>query len=144
GTFIKFATDEQRAKLPPEVINKWNHVSQEMARSHALAFKKGVPLTLGTDAPVAKDHCHTDFEMQLMVDELGLTPYEVIQAGTLISARCMRLDNELGSIKAGNLADLIVLAKDPETDITIFQEDANLEMVFKEGSVVSRSGKLET
>ena len=43
----------------------------------------------------------------------GLTPLEAIQTATIMPARAMKLDKELGTLEAGKLADLVVLDGDP-------------------------------
>jgi imidazolonepropionase-like amidohydrolase/Tol biopolymer transport system component len=52
-----------------------------------------------------------------MLQQGGLTPLEAIRAGTLAGAQYLGLDGNLGSIEAGKLADLMVMDKNPLTDI---------------------------
>ena len=142
GMFIYHMDEETRKTLPPEIISKWELVSANMAKSHKLAFQKGVPLTMGTDAPVAGDHAHTNFEMTLMVKHLEMTPYQVIRSGSIISATAMKLKDSLGSIKEGKMADFVILEKDPKDDINVFMDHENFYKVIKGGVVVSEKGKL--
>jgi imidazolonepropionase-like amidohydrolase len=55
-------------------------------------------------------------EMALLV-RAGLTPLEAIGAGTLEPARYLGVQQDLGSIRPGKLADLVVLDADPLADI---------------------------
>lgn len=55
-------------------------------------------------------------ELELF-QEAGMQPMEIIQAATLENARFLRIDERLGSIEAGKLADLIVIEGDPLADI---------------------------
>lgn len=48
----------------------------------------------------------------MMVDA-GLTPSEALQSATSVAARCMRVDRDLGTLQAGNWADLLVLDASP-------------------------------
>jgi imidazolonepropionase-like amidohydrolase len=48
-----------------------------------------------------------------MLEQGGMTAHEALRAGTLNGARTLGLDGDLGSLAAGNLADLIVLDQDP-------------------------------
>jgi imidazolonepropionase-like amidohydrolase len=50
--------------------------------------------------------------------EAGLEPYEALQAATSIAAQAMGAENEIGSIRAGMLADLIIVDGDPLADLT--------------------------
>jgi imidazolonepropionase-like amidohydrolase len=51
-------------------------------------------------------------EMELL-GRAGLPPLEVIRAATLTGARTMRREREMGSVAAGKLANLVVLARNP-------------------------------
>ena len=55
-------------------------------------------------------------ELELLV-ESGLTPLEAIAAGTSVSAASFGRPQDLGVIRPGALADLIVLSSDPAADI---------------------------
>ena len=49
--------------------------------------------------------------------EAGLTPLHALQAATIVPARVMKLDAELGTIERGKRADLVVLDANPLDDI---------------------------
>ncbi|OLS16843.1 MAG: Imidazolonepropionase [Candidatus Heimdallarchaeota archaeon LC_2] len=141
--FINFAPEKVKAMLPPEIISKWKRVSQDANENHKLAFQKGIPIALGTDAPVAGDHCHSPLELKLLVQNVGMTPLQAIEAGTKTAARVIQMEDQLGSIEVGKLADLVLLEKSPEADITIFEDLNNLFKVIKDGKIVSEKGKLK-
>ena len=62
--------------------------------------------------------------------EAGFTPEEVIQIMTLNGAKVLDIDEQVGSIEAGKVADLIVIQGDPTTRPTDIR---NVSLVFKEG-----------
>jgi imidazolonepropionase-like amidohydrolase len=74
------------------------------------AQQAGVPVVAGTDKGVPGFSLQR--EIELYVDG-GMTPLEAIQAATVVPARAMKLDRELGTIEPGKRADLVVLADDP-------------------------------
>ncbi len=76
--------------------------------------KSGVTIVAGTDQGVPGFSIYRELELYV---QAGLTPLEAIQAATIIPARVMHLDKELGSIQAGKFADLIILGKDPLASI---------------------------
>jgi imidazolonepropionase-like amidohydrolase len=65
--------------------------------------------------------------------ELGMTPAQAIVAGTKNGALACRMTNDLGTVEAGKLADLLVLDADPLADIANIRK---LRTVIKEGRVV--------
>jgi imidazolonepropionase-like amidohydrolase len=82
------------------------------------AFRHGARLTLGghSTVPFAGRGEAPWREVELLV-EAGLTPIEALTAATSVSAASFGRPQELGVVRAGALADLIVLAADPSRDI---------------------------
>lgn len=74
----------------------------------------GVPVVAGTDEGVPG--YSVDREIELYV-EAGFTPLAALQAATIVPARAMKLDAELGTIERGKRADLAVLDANPLDDI---------------------------
>jgi imidazolonepropionase-like amidohydrolase len=70
----------------------------------------GVPVVAGTDEGVPGHSVHREIELYV---EAGFTPMEALQAATIVSARAMRLEGELGTIERGKRADLVVLDANP-------------------------------
>jgi len=77
--------------------------------------KAGLRLVAGTDQSVPGFSAHRELEIYV---EAGLTPLEALQAATIVPARVMGLDKELGTIEAGKRADLVLLDADPLADIS--------------------------
>jgi imidazolonepropionase-like amidohydrolase len=74
----------------------------------------GVPVVAGTDEGIPGHSVHREIELYV---EAGLTPLQALQAATIVPARAMKLDAELGTIERGKRADLVVLDADPLEDI---------------------------
>jgi imidazolonepropionase-like amidohydrolase len=77
--------------------------------------KAGVPIVAGTDQAVPGHSLHR--ELELYVDA-GLTPLEALRTATIVPARAMKLDREVGTIEAGKRADLILVAGRPDQKIS--------------------------
>ncbi len=89
----------------------------------------GVPLIVGTDLVLPG---HTIFrELELFV-QAGLTPIEAIKSATIVPAKAMKLDDELGSIESGNIADLVVIDGDPLKSISNIR---TVRFVVKSGKI---------
>lgn len=92
-------------------------------RSEALLTRfadAGVPIAVGTDYPVTfvfpGSSVHD--EMALLVEKAGLTPAEALRAATLEGARLLGLDDSLGTVEVGMVADLALLDANPIDDVT--------------------------
>ncbi len=70
----------------------------------------GVPIVAGTDEGLPGHSLHREIELYV---EAGFTPMQALQAATVVPARAMRLDAELGTIEKGKRADLAVLDANP-------------------------------
>ena len=83
--------------------------AKELAVVGAL-HKAGVPIVAGTDQTVPGHSLHREIELYV---QAGFTPMEAIQAATIVPARVMGLDKELGTVEAGKRADVIILDGNP-------------------------------
>jgi imidazolonepropionase-like amidohydrolase len=70
----------------------------------------GVPIVAGTDEGIPGHSLHREIELYV---EAGMTPLEAIRSATIVPARAMELEKDLGTIEAGKRADLVVLDADP-------------------------------
>jgi imidazolonepropionase-like amidohydrolase len=70
----------------------------------------GVPIVAGTDEGVPGHSVYREIELYV---EAGFTPLEALQAATIVPARAMKLDAELGTIEKGKRADLAILDANP-------------------------------
>lgn len=77
--------------------------------------KAGIPIIAGTDQAVPGHSLHREIELYV---KAGFTPMEAIQAATLIPARVMKLENEVGTVEAGKRADLILIEGNPLESIS--------------------------
>ena len=102
------------------------------------AFRAGVALSTGTDgiAPASDLWPALYDELALLVTKAGLTPAEVIRAATLTGARAAAQDADMGTVAPGKLANMIVLAKDPLSDIENLK---SLELTIKRGRAYARA-----
>ena len=100
--------------------------------NHALAkaYKKGVGIAFGTDAGVF-EHGKNAKEFKYMV-EAGMPAIEAIQSATITNAKLLQMENELGQLKAGFLADIVAVDDNPIKNISTLEK---VTFVMKEGVV---------
>ena len=75
-------------------------------------------------------------EAEILVRYGGFSPLEAIVAAPRTMPSPLRLDGEVGELKPGQLADVIVLKRDPVADITVLQGGRHLAAVIKDGRVI--------
>jgi imidazolonepropionase-like amidohydrolase len=68
----------------------------------------------GTDQAVPGHSLHREMELYV---EAGFTPMEALQSATIVPARVMGRDKELGTVEAGKLADFVVIDGNPLADV---------------------------
>jgi imidazolonepropionase-like amidohydrolase len=84
-------------------------VQKDIAIVGAL-HRAGVPIVAGTDQTVPGYSLYREIELYV---QAGFTPMEAIQAATIVPARVMSLDKEVGTVETGKRADLIILDANP-------------------------------
>jgi imidazolonepropionase-like amidohydrolase len=97
------------------------------------ALEAGLPIAYGTDIGVF-EHRLVAMDFRYLVD-YGMTPLQAIQSATVVAARLLRLDSEVGTLEAGRAADIIAVDGDPLKDITTLER---VPFVLKGGRVVHR------
>jgi imidazolonepropionase-like amidohydrolase len=78
----------------------------------------GLPVVMGTDTgPAGRFQGYFEhMELDLMA-EAGMTPEQILRASTGVAAECLRLDDEIGTLRPNRWADFIVLTENPLDDI---------------------------
>lgn len=76
-------------------------------------------------------------DIQVFVDVIGFTPLEAITCATRSAAELMRMQDRIGTLTPGKLADLVVVDGDPLRDIAVLQDRTRLS-VMKGGAWVTR------
>jgi amidohydrolase family protein len=77
--------------------------------------KAGIPIVAGSDTGLIR--YGLDREIELYV-KAGMTPLEAIQSATIVPARAMKMDREVGTIEVGKRADLILVDGNPLQNIS--------------------------
>lgn len=121
----------QKLGLTPNMIEKAKTVLPIAQQNLSHAFKSGVKVALGTDAAVYP-HGLNAREFGKMVD-MGMSPLQAIQAGTVNGADLIGWADRVGTIEPGKFADVIAVQGDPLTNVRVLE---NVSFVMKGGAVI--------
>lgn len=124
----------EKAAMPgffPELVRpKALAIGPKIQQTFANAYKEGVKIAFGTDSGVG---AHGDnWREFVFMTEAGMPALEAIQSATITSARLLKVDQELGSVTTGKIADLVAVPGDPLQDIQLM---GKVSFVMKAGVV---------
>ncbi len=122
---------EGRAKQGAKV---WMDMVQIHADTFRRAVKAGVKIAFGTDAGGFSWDINPAREFPLML-KYGMTPAQAIDAAHMKAAELLRMQDKIGSVEAGKLADIVAVPGDPLADITQMEK---VNFVMKGGVVYKR------
>jgi imidazolonepropionase-like amidohydrolase len=83
-------------------------------------------------------------DLQWFVELLGYTPVEALVAATRLGGELMGRGELLGQVKAGYLADLLLVDGDPTRDVRVMQDQDKLLVIMKDGKFHKRAPQVRT
>jgi len=115
---------------PADFLEHDRELGELHRRNFTKALRAGVKLSFGTDAGVCP-HGINARQFAFMV-KYGMTSLQAIQSATVSAADLLGKSDLLGSIQPGKYADIIAVAGDPLTDVSVLE---HVSFVMKEGKV---------
>ncbi|MBX2947485.1 MAG: amidohydrolase family protein [Cyclobacteriaceae bacterium] len=124
----------EKAKEPgyyhPLVTPKALAIGPQIQETFGKAYKRGVKIAFGTDAGVFP-HGENGKEFTYMV-EAGMPAMEAIKSATVVAAEVVGMNDKIGTIEAGKLADIVATDDNPLKNIKTMEK---VSFVMKEGVV---------
>lgn len=118
------------SKFPPLVQQKADLAVRSQDAMVRRALAAGVKIALGTDAAVYP-HGNNALEFVLLHAD-GMTPAQALRSGTSVASDLLGLQEKVGTLEAGKLADVVAVPGNPLDDIKVTQ---SVLFVMKEGTV---------
>lgn len=150
---LNLSEQNRPSGLPASMVEYWQEVQSGMDQAsgwaagcrlhldHAKAFigkaeKAGAKIVTGSATPTPGVGPGTGLlrEIELLI-EAGLTPAQALNAATIEAARCLKKDQDLGSLEPGKKADLLIVQGNPFEAITALKE---IRWVIQGGRLVKR------
>jgi imidazolonepropionase-like amidohydrolase len=113
----------------------WAKIPQYHHDSFQRAMRKGVKIAFGTDAggfPWDAVNEAKEFEYET---QYGMTPMQAIQTATRNAAELLGVGDQIGTVEAGKLADIVAVPGNPLNDITALER---VSFVMKDGQVYKK------
>lgn len=99
-------------------------------------IEAGIPVVPGSDYGFGFNPIGLNAkDLELFVQWFGMSPTEVLCCATKVGGQLTGMDSELGLVREGYLADLILVEGDPTSDITVLQHAHRLSMIMKDGQL---------
>ena len=133
GDVVDPAGAESVPEMPPVLTELAHHNLDEGAASLRAARQAGVKIALGSDMSLA-----TGLEIQRMIHH-GLTAAEALTAATGTAAEALGLDQHIGTVEAGKLADLVIVNGDPVREPRLLAEPGRIWLVLQLGAPAAGS-----
>ena len=106
--------------MPEWVLEKTRPIAARHLENTAQAHRAGVPIAAGTDAGTPfNPHGNLPRELTLLA-EVGLSPLEVLRAATTVAADALGLAGQVGTLRPGAAADLVVWDGNPLEDVAVY------------------------
>ncbi len=117
--------------MPPILVELAQRNIREGAASMRAARDAGVKIALGSDTSLA-----VGLEIQRMIHH-GLTPAQALVAATKTAAEALGLDEHIGTVTEGKLADLTIIDGDPLAEPRLLSDQARIWLVLQLGAPVA-------
>jgi imidazolonepropionase-like amidohydrolase len=119
--------------VPENVIGKIDEARALGIRALRYAYEAGVKIASGSDllGPLQDRKAR---ELQIKTEVMS--PMESLVSATRTNAELFGLQDEIGTVEVGKLADLLVVERNPLEDIALLQDKNNLKLIMKAGKAV--------
>ena len=108
---------------------------ENITKMHEAGIKQGIGTDAGGRVGWNFQGYNTPWEMKLFV-ECGFSPMETLVAATRVGAEIIGVQDKLGTVEAGKLADLLILDADPLEDIENIRK---IDLIVRDGQLHPRA-----
>jgi len=133
---LDVANNAEKEGVPDFVIEKVNQIKPKMLNSLKMSIEAGLIIGMGTDAGTPFNFHGENLKEIVFLSKYGLSTNKALQSATLIAAKILGLDNDIGSIKEDKMADIIIIKGNPLENIEILNDKDSIVFIMKSGNIV--------
>ncbi|HUG32728.1 MAG TPA: amidohydrolase family protein [Acidimicrobiia bacterium] len=132
-SFLHDVAERKADEWTQHLVERGGFNVNEAHRTLRAAVDAGVPIAMGYDSVPER---LASSELGLMV-EAGMRPADALVAATSTAAYALGLDDLIGTVEPGKLADLMVVDGDPLDDVGVLTDESKIQLVFQSGEPVA-------
>ncbi len=123
--------------IPESALDKAKSMTKRHQASFKNALRDGIPIAMGTDAGTPFNFpAENAQELERMV-ALGMSPMQAILASTSAAAQLIGIQNQIGAIEKGKLANLVLFKGNPLRRIDLLRDHSRIMGVMQAGKFVA-------
>jgi imidazolonepropionase-like amidohydrolase len=138
GWLVRTSFNASEWGITPAIAEKMGyHRELEIASSSLRKMhQRGIRIVPGGDYGFAwMPHGTNATDLQYFVDYIGMTPKEALLSATRLGGEIMMRPDELGQVREGFIADIVLVDGDPLADLGILVDPDRIALVMKEGTI---------
>lgn len=134
--YVKRVMEMGKGELPDWMVEKAVETWADKKKNFKKYVDKGIKISFGSDCgvPFLKQGDNAA-ELAVLV-ELGMSPKDVIVAATKTASEAIGIQDKVGTLEVGKLADVIIVDGNPLDDISILSQKEKIKMVMKDGEII--------
>jgi imidazolonepropionase-like amidohydrolase len=140
-TYEALSEEGKTYNVPEDVIRKIDEAREVGIRALRYAYEAGAKIASGSDL-LGPLQVRKARELEIKTEVMS--PMESLISATRTNAELFGMEDRIGTIEEGKLADLLVVEGNPLEDISVLQEEKNLRIIMKNGRMAKNSLQEET
>ena len=117
---------------------------EEVKAAFLHAYENGIKIGVGSDTCFEGSTPFGQYgvmELECM-QECGMPATEVIRSATKINSEILGLEDSIGTVEEGKIADLLIVNQDPTEDVRVFKDEGTIEYILMDGVPVIDHGRM--
>ena len=135
ATYAALADEGQKLGWSAAMLDKLERVKSRGIEAVRIAMAEGVPVVFGTDL---LGHMHSQQNREFDLRLQAMSPVQALQSATIVAARLMRQEGQIGELCPGAWADLLIVDGDPTLELSMLTDpQRGIRLLMQGGRIVA-------